>query len=152
MNNLIIICTNNAQTGKTTALWHVYRLLKQRYKIVYAECPSVDLRPTDVRVVFDVGGKRVGIETMGDNINAGDHRKSIWGLVNDFHCDIVITASRMRSETRCNVEDFIEEFKYEVVWMSHDFTHNELLRKSLNIRYAQRVVLYVEEWLITNYE
>ena len=31
MNNLILICTNNANTGKTTALWHVYRLLKQKY-------------------------------------------------------------------------------------------------------------------------
>lgn len=152
MNNLILICTNNANTGKTTALWHVYRLLKQKYKVVYAKCPLVDEYPTDVRVVFEVGGKRVGIETMGDNIKADDHRKSIWGLVNDFHCDIVITASRMRSETRCNVEDFIEEFQYEAVWMSHDFTHNELLRKTLNIRYAQRVVQYVEEWLISSYK
>ena len=152
MNNLIIICTNNANTGKTTALWHVYRLLKQKYKVVYAECPPIDKTPTDVRVVFDVGGKRVGIETMGDNIKADDHRKSIWGLVNDFNCDIVITASRMRNETRSNIEDFIEEFKYVAVWMSHDFTNNERLRNTLNLRYAQRVVQYVEEWLIGAYD
>lgn len=151
MNNLILICTNNANTGKTTALWHVYCLLKQKYKVVHPECPPIDDAPTDVRVVFDVGGKRVGIETMGDNIKADDHRKSIWGLAQELNCDVVITASRMRNETRCNVEEFIDEFGYDAVWMSHDFTHIDRLRSTLNLRYAQRVVQYVEEWLIGVY-
>lgn len=148
MNRLIIICTNNANTGKTTALWYVYRLLKQKHKVVYAEYPPIDDVPTDVRAVFDVGGKRVGIETMGDNVNAIEHRKSIWGLAQDLNCDVVITASRMRSETRSNVEDFINDFGYDAVWMSHDFTHIERLRNTLNLRYAKRVVQYVEEWLV----
>lgn len=145
MKKLLITCTNNAQTGKTTALWHVYRLLKLKYPIVEVQSPLNDELPCDVRVVFNIGGIHVGLETIGDNPDAKKHRESLWRFVEEQNCSIVIAASRMRCETRDNIEDFIGEFKYDAVWMSHDYTRIERLQKELNIRYAERVVHYIEE-------
>lgn len=145
MNKLLITCTNNAHTGKTTALWHVYRLLKLKYPIVEVQSPLDDEQPCDVRAVFNIGGIHVGLETMGDNPDAKKHRESLWRFVEEQNCSIVIAASRMRCETRDNIEDFIDEFRYDAVWMSHDYTRIERLQQELNIRYAERVVRYIEE-------
>ena len=57
----------------------------------------------------------------------------------------------MRNETRFNVENFIDTFGFDAVWMSHDFTHINRLRPILNLRYAQRVAQFVEEWLVSVY-
>jgi len=147
MQKLIIICSNNAQTGKTTALRKVGVLLSRKYPIAHVE-GSLDERVTkDVRAVFKIGEVCIGLETLGDNKDAKIHRESLWRFVQEQHCNIVIIASRMRIKTRYNIEQFIEEFGYDAVWMSHDFTHIERLRETLNERYAERVVRYVEEWI-----
>lgn len=147
MKKLIIICSNNAHTGKTTALRKVGVLLSRKYPIVHIE-GSLDERVTkDVRTVFKIDDVCAGLETMGDNRDAKTHRDSLWSFVEEWHCDIVITASRMRIKTRYNIEQFIDVFGYDAVWMSHDFTRIERLREKLNEWYAERVVRYVEDWI-----
>lgn len=147
MRKLIIICSNNAQTGKTTALQKVGVLLSRKYPIMHIK-GSLDERVTeDVRAVFKIGDVCVGLETLGDNQASEIQRDSLWDFVKEQHCAIVITSSRMRCETRYNIEQFIEEFDYDAVWMSHDYTRIERLRETLNERYAERVVQYVEEWI-----
>lgn len=152
MKKLLITCTNNAHTGKTTAFWHVYRLLKLKYPIVDILAPENEDKPCDVRAVFNIGGKLVGLETMGDNPDADKHKASLWRFVEEQDCCVVIAASRMRSETRGNIEEFIDEFECDAVWMSHDYTRIERLQPELNKRYAERVVRYVEEWLHGAYD
>lgn len=147
INHLIITCTNNSHTGKTTALWNVYCLLKEKYPIIDYYGPANDENLSDVRAVFNVEDKHVCIETMGDNPAADKHWESIEKFANDSQCAIIITASRMRSETRNNVERFISKYHYKAIWMSHDYSRIKRLQPELNRRYAERVVKFMEEWL-----
>ena len=70
--------------------------------------------------------------------------------IND--CKIIITASRLRGETRANVREFYQENEYIPIWMKHDYAQNEKLQPILNHRYAERVVRFVEEWLCGAYQ
>jgi hypothetical protein len=108
---------------------------------------------SNVKAIFTIAGKNVGIETMGDNgkNSCKVHRDSLKEFL-EKDCAIIITASRLRGASRANVREFYQENEYVPVWMKHDFTRNEKLQPILNRRYAERVVRFVEEWLCGAYQ
>ena len=152
MQKLIITCNNNAHTGKTTALRGVYELMKEKgYEPINITGPGKDPN-SNVKAIFTIAGKNVGIETMGDNgkNSCKVHRDSLKEFM-DKDCEI-ITASRLRGATRTNVREFYQENGFVAVWMKHDYTQNEKLQPLLNRCYAERVVRFVEEWLCGAYQ
>ena len=151
MQKLIITCNNNAQTGKTTALRGVYELLKEKgYECHNIKGPGMGPN-YDVKAIFTINGMHVGIETMGDNTSSDVHQESLEDFLHS-DCVIIITASRLRGETRANVREFYQMNGYLPIWMKHDFTLDEHLQPVLNRRYAERVVRFVEEWLCGAYK
>lgn len=67
MQSLIIINNNDAHTGKTTALRGVYELMVEKgYKPQNIAGPGKNPN-SNVKAIFTIAGKNVGIETMGDN-------------------------------------------------------------------------------------
>lgn len=146
MQKLIITNNNDAHTGKTTALRGVYDLMVEKgYEPQNIAGPGMGPN-YDVKAIFTINGVKVGIETMGDNTSSDVHQESLDDFLHEG-CMIIITASRLRGETRANVRDFYHENDYMPVWMKHDFTQNEKLQPIFNKRYAERVVQFVEEWL-----
>ena len=152
MQKLIITCSNNAQTGKTTALRGVYELMKEKgYKCQNIKGPGMGPN-YDVKAIFTINGMHVGVETMGDNTSCEVHQESLEDFLHS-DCVIIITASRLRGETRANVREFYQEHdEYVPIWMKHDYTLEERLQPILNRRYAERVVRFVEEWLCGAYQ
>lgn len=152
MQKLIVTCNNNAQTGKTTALRGVYELLKEKgYECRDIKGPGMGPN-YDVKAIFTINGMHVGIETMGDNTSSEVHQESLEDFLRS-DCVIIITASRLRGETRANIREFYQEHdEYLPIWMKHDFTFNDNLQLVLNHRYAERVVRFVEEWLCGAYQ
>ncbi len=152
MQKLIITCNNNAHTGKTTALRGVYELLKEKgYE--HKDIAGPGMGPNyDVKAIFTINGMHVGVETMGDNTSSDVHQESLKDFMQS-DCVIIITATRLRGETRANVREFYQEHdEYLPIWMKHDYTLEERLQPILNRRYAERVVRFVEEWLCGAYQ
>lgn len=151
MQKLIITNNNNAHTGKTTALRKVYDLMLEKGY----ECNDIvgsGKGPNyDVKAIFTINGMKVGIETIGDNKSSGVHQESLDDFLHE-DCKIIITASRLRGATRTNVREFYRNNGFASIWMKHDFTQNAKLQPILNIRYAERVVRFVEEWLCGAYQ
>lgn len=153
MQKLIIICNNNAHTGKTTALRGVYELLKEKgYECRNIKGPGMGPN-YDVKAVVSIAGQNVGIETMGDNNkkSCSAHQDSRMDFF-EMDCKVIITASRLRGGSRANVREFYRAHDYLPIWMKHDFTLDEPLQPILNRRYAERVVRFVEEWLCGAYQ
>ena len=151
MQSLIIINNNDAHTGKTTALRGVYELLKEKGHEPQNLAGPGNGPNWDVKAIFTINGVKVGIETMGDNTSSDVHQESLEDFLQE-DCKLIITASRLRGETRANVREFYQENEYIPVWMKHDYTQNVKLQPILNRRYAERVVRFVEEWLCGAYQ
>ena len=148
MRKLVITDNNNAHTGKTHALSLVYILLKKKgYEVKYVYGPEEYGK--DLRARIDVGGHLVGIETMGDNTPeaAARHRQSMLEF-DEADCEVIITATRLQGKTRADVRELHQQKDYQAILMKHDYTTMPELYNILNLRYAERVVRFVEEWLL----
>jgi len=148
MQKLVITDNNNAHTGKTHALSMVYLLMKQKgYKVTPLEGPEEYGK--DIRALIEIGGHLVGIETIGDNTPkaAARHKQSLEEFGRKG-CEVIITATRLRGKTRTDVRELHQLKGYKAIWMKHDFTTMPELYDVLNYRYAERVVRFVEEWLL----
>lgn len=148
MRKLVITDNNNAHTGKTHALSLVYLLMKRKgYMVIPQEGPEEYGK--DIRAIVNIDGHLVGIETMGDNTPeaAARHKQSMLEF-DEAGCEVIITATRLQGKTREDVRELHQQKDYHAIWMKHDYTTMPELYDILNLRYAERVVRFVEEWLL----
>lgn len=150
---LLIIDKGVAETGKSTAVKEVIRLLKDVYKLqgtlIYPE--KDNFNKTDVAIVFTVNGVNVGIESCGD---PGPRLlNTLSQFVDEYNCDIIFCASRTKGEIINAIKSKKE--KYTLLYTPHYFHEDRkdgAFVTSLNARYAKNIVEIMMEWIARNRE
>lgn len=114
----IIALWNSGNKGKTETLREFSNILINTYPNNTAISPIPLNVPTkgDFRIVVEINGITVGIESQGDpNTNL---RARLLDLANNFNCDLILCTTRTRGDTVHAVENLHYNFGYETIWTS----------------------------------
>lgn len=146
MKKLVIVDRGASNIGKSAAIKSVYYLLMSKgYEIVHKQWQHNE--DEDIRVIFNIEGFRVGIESLGDP----DVREIMEKTIDDFvdaGCAIIVTACRPDGNTYNKVINDLEEKGYEILWYAHyvyQVLGMDAVRERLNYEYAQHVVKLIED-------
>lgn len=112
------------------ALWHVgdkgkTETLREFAKILLSMYPN--FRPifpmpttisatSDFRLVVEINGKIVGIESQGDPNTDLENR--LIDLADNFQCEIILCASRTKGETVAAVDNISLTRSFQTIWTS----------------------------------
>lgn len=128
---LVIAISNASNQGKTETLRFFANLLLSSYKYkAISPIPAAIHPDHDFRLVVEINGKIIGVESEGD---PGTNRyKRIQELVK-MNCDIILCTARTRGETVWVVDDLYNTHGYERIWTStyqiKDKTQHNLLNE-----------------------
>ena len=118
MKKTIVALWNNPNTGKTETIRALAEIIINNLTdlVPIFPIPLAVNQEDDFRLVVQINGRIIGIESQGDpNTNLLER---LLELVNDFNCDVIICATRLRGETVWAVENIHENFNYETIWTS----------------------------------
>lgn len=148
---LLIVDKGVENTGKSTVVKEVIRLLEDVYKLhpepIY-EDDNFD--ETDVACVFTLNGVKIGIESCGD---PGPRLPKTLEIFCEKECGIILCASRTKGEIMDAIKSKKE--KYTLLYAPHYFEEDNLdsaFVTSLNARYARNIVEIIMEWIARNKE
>jgi len=114
----ILAIWNSADKGKTDTLREFANLLLSTYpsyKLIYPIPLSIP--PVyDFRLVVEVKGVIVGIESQGDPNTHLENR--LFDLESKFNCDIILCTTRTRGDTVAAVDNLASKRGFEVIWTS----------------------------------
>jgi hypothetical protein len=114
----IIAISGAADRGKTSTLREFATVLLAAYPAykplfpIPATISAID----DFRLIVEINGKIVGIESQGDP-NTG-LRGRLQDLAVNHHCDIIMCATRTRGETVDAVDNLAYHKYFQTIWTS----------------------------------
>lgn len=113
-----MICVNApTNTGKTTTIKNVHKLLGGEAEVRNADTDFVD--------VLKYEGAIIGCESEGDPPGE-DQWENLEYLMGKEKCDIVIGASRTRGITMGNVKELIKKYNYDIIWFTPMYVYDPL--------------------------
>lgn len=136
----ILALWNNPNTGKTETLRALANLFVEMIPntIIRFPIPFQISQEEDFRLIIEINETIVGIESQGDpNTNLEDR---LLELVNDFNCELIICATRLRGETVWAVENIHENFSYKTIWTSTYQVSDPNLFQIANQTKAQHII------------
>lgn len=123
MNKTIIAVKGIGEQGKSTTI----KLLTDLIKTTYPHTETVYEDNGDIKVILEVKGLKIGIESQGDPNSR--QAKSI----NDFiteNCQIIICSSRTSGHTVWNILDTVKH-DYRIIWTTN-YNSKEVSHVNLN--------------------
>ena len=97
MNNSLIALRGKSNVGKTTTIKKVYELLIKKYtKINIIVEP---LKTIDIRIIIEINGIKIGIESQGDQGHEGSRLETSLKLFTENNCQIILCATRTKGAT-----------------------------------------------------
>jgi len=114
----ILAVWNAGSRGKTDSLRHFASELITSYSSYISILPIPAKIPStgDFRLIVEINGVRIGIETQGDP-RTNLHNRLI-DLVTVHNCDIIFCACRTRGETVAAIENIEDTFGFQTIWTS----------------------------------
>lgn len=107
-----------ADKGKTATLREFANLLLVTYPtfISVVPIPAVISTIGDFRLIVEINGKIIGVESQGDpNTNL---RGRLLDLADNFHCDIILCSTRTRGDTIHAVDNLWQTRGFQTIWTS----------------------------------
>jgi hypothetical protein len=131
--NTILAIKNSWDKGKTETLREFANLLLTTYPNCRAIYPIPAKVPAkyDFRLVVEINGKIIGVESQGDPTT--DLQKRLIDLVDNFHCEVILCSTRTKGETVWAVEHIESTRNFQTIWTttyqiknssSHYFVNN----------------------------
>jgi len=114
----IVAVWNAEKKGKTESLRQFANNLLLTYPTHTSILPNPANVPTtgDFRLIVEIGGIIIGIESQGDpNTKL---RNRLIDLVTKFNCDIILCTCRTRGETVAAVENIRTAYGFQTIWTS----------------------------------
>ncbi len=116
----ILAIWHSANKGKTETLREFANLLITTYpKPAHNEVfPKPILIPArgDFRIVVEINGKIIGVESKGDpKTNLGGR---LLDLSDNFNCDIILCTTRTKGETVDAVNNLVHNKGFQTIWTS----------------------------------
>lgn len=114
----ILTIWHSSNKGKTETLREFAKLLLTNYPKNEPIFPIPTIIPTtgDFRIVVEINGKIIGVESKGDPKTKLKER--LIDLADNFHCDIILCSSRTRGETVDAVDFLYQSRGFQTIWTS----------------------------------
>ncbi|MFY9085393.1 hypothetical protein [Aliarcobacter cryaerophilus] len=135
MKNTIFVLRGRARIGKTTTIKKVRELLLQKSGVKEYKVEFEILNRVDIRVVLDINGVLVGIETQGD---PSSRLEESIELFIKAKCKIIVCASRTSGMTVDWINKYSKAFNIE--WIEKKNAENDSERENLNNKKAEEIV------------
>lgn len=114
----VIAISHSGNKGKTETVREFANLLLLNYpsaRIIFPISFSVP-QNGDFRLILEINGKTIGIESQGDPNTNLDGR--LTDLAVNFNCDIIICATRTKGETVHAVFNLVNMRNFQSIWTS----------------------------------
>jgi hypothetical protein len=114
----VLAIWHSANKGKTETLREFANLLLSTYPNNNPIFPIPVFVPNDAdfRLVVEISGKIIAIESKGDpNTNL---QERLIDLSDNFHCDIILCSCRTRGETIAAVNTLTNSRDFQTIWTS----------------------------------
>jgi len=114
----ILAVWNAGGKGKTESLREFALNLLRTYPLHVAKVPNPSTVPKkgDFRLVVEISGIIIGVESQGDPGTNLDNR--LIDLVTNFNCDIIICTCRTRGKTVNAIQNIKNTFGFQTIWTS----------------------------------
>lgn len=127
----IIALKNTEEKGKTETLRELANLLIEVYpnfKTLHP-IPFRIFKVNDFRIVVEINGKIISIESQGDPKT--NLKTRLENLILDYDSDLIICSCRSRGETVCSIKAVAHDNNYQILWNStyQSFTNHDILNK-----------------------
>ena len=107
MKQIIALC-GRSNTGKTNTLNYLIGLLDKSQEA------DITALTRDRRVVISYNNKKIAITTCGDN---GEELKRNIKFFEENGCDILVTATRSKGETKDIINRYAQKIKTNIIWI-----------------------------------
>jgi len=117
MKTILAVC-HIGDKGKTETLREFANLLLISYPSFKPIFPTIASVPTtgDFRLVIEINGKIIGIESQGDpNTNL---QNRLLDLADNYQCEIILCTSRTRGDTVYAVDNLYNTRGFQTIWTS----------------------------------
>jgi hypothetical protein len=129
-----------ADKGKTETLRELAKLFLTTYPDYRSILPIPTIVPDseDFRLVIEINGKIIGIESQGDPTTNLENR--LIELADTFNCEIIICSSRTRGDTISAVDNLWETRGFQTIWTSTYQIADKTLHKFVNELKAKHIL------------
>ncbi len=132
----LIVLTGVANVGKSMTLNRVLELLREKFPSM-KEIAVLRRTRIEIRVVVEIDGIRVGIDSRGDR---PEHVKDALDVLLRQRCSIIVCASHTRGGTIDEVRQFSEIHRYSLFEVAKTAAATEALHTKANNAYAKDIV------------
>ena len=144
----IIAIKGKSKTGKSTTLKKVYKQLKAKYPSAHITHEKITVGITDdVRVIMEVNGQKIGIESLGDY--PGDLNDSLDLFIRE-QCVIIVCATRTKCGTVDAVERLKAEFQFHISWKDKFPELDSVKQEQISNDLASEIVSEIEKIIATS--
>jgi len=136
----ILAIWHSAEKGKTETIREFAKLLIEKYNIDTDINLEPILIPTkaDFRLIVNINGKVVGIESQGDPGTGLKDRLIVLADLNN--CDIIICSTRTKGETIDAVDNLHYNYGFQTIWTSTYQIAKESEQKLANKLKAKHII------------
>lgn len=145
MNKTIIAVYGRASEGKSTSIKSACRKLLRDFPNAVAPAKGVNDNG-DILTVITLGDVRIGFESQGDPKSRMISEDTLRQLANQ-ECDIIICATRTRSETVRKVDEIANEFGYHTLWLS-SYWSPSLNHNVLNDQLSDQIIRFITSLIV----
>lgn len=145
MNKTIIAVYGRASEGKSTSIKLACRKLLRDFPNAVPPVEGVNDNG-DILTVITLGDIRIGFESQGDPKSRMISEDTLRQLANQ-ECDIIICATRTRSETVRKVDEIANEFGYHTLWLS-SYWSPSLNSNVLNDQLSDQIIQFITSLII----
>ena len=128
----IIALKGKGNSGKTQTINAVYKNLHRKYP--NAIITNLYPNTIDIKIIMDINGTKVGIESQGD---PGSRLKQSLSDFSDANCDIIICATRTRGMTVNWVNSYSSKYNITFLQQTYATKNNQ---SETNIRTANHII------------
>jgi hypothetical protein len=109
---------HTSDKGKTDTLRAFANLLLTTFPSFTAIFPVTGIVPLtgDFRLVVQINGKIIGIESQGDPNTTLQNR--LLDLADNFKCDVILCSTRTRGDTVVAVDNLLHTRGFDTIWTS----------------------------------
>jgi len=114
----VLTIWHSGDKGKTETLREFANLLittHPTFRPIFPTTTTISVTG-DFRLVVEINGKIIGIESQGDpNTNL---QNRLIDLADNFHCEIILCSSRTRGDTVAAVDNLFHTRGFQTIWTS----------------------------------
>ncbi len=112
----IVTIWNTSNKGKSATILELAKIFLSKSSTVIFTSKDIINLTIDFRLIIEVNGKIVALESQGDP--GTELEKRINNIIKTYNPDLIFTTSRTRGETIWAINNVAKSHKYDKIWTS----------------------------------